>query len=98
VTGGDLEEPIITPLVRALTHAQSVKGVPFEYAALNGIVVAIIFMWSKQLLTLLLVLPFHFALYLIVLYDRDYLTILFIRLRKCPPTSRRFWQADSYKV
>jgi hypothetical protein len=30
VTGGDLEEPIITPLVRALTHAQSVKGVPFE--------------------------------------------------------------------
>ena len=98
MTGDDLEEPIITPLVRSLTHQQSILGVPIQFQFVNVIFVAILMMWSGNILMLLFAIPIHFILYACMLYDQNLLHILWIRLRRCPPRSNSFWQADSYKV
>ncbi len=73
MTDAELEDPVITPLVKALTRAPTLMGVPYMYFMLNGVVTS-------------------------VLRDDRIFEILFVKSAKCPPRSRSFWGADSYRV
>ena len=49
----DLEQPLIVPLVRALTRAPTLMGVPYMYFMMNGVATAVIFLASHNLAMLL---------------------------------------------
>ena len=92
----DLEEPLITPLVRALTRAPTLMGVPYMYFMFNGVVSSVCFLVSHNLLMLLVAIPLHLFGYVMTLRDDRIFEILFVRGARCPPRSRAFWSADSY--
>jgi len=94
----DLEEPIISPLVRALTRAPTMMGVPYMYFMFNGVVSAVCFLISHNLLLLLVAIPLHLFGYVLTLRDDRIFEILFVKSTKCPPRSRAFWAADSYSA
>ncbi|MGZ7870437.1 type IV secretion system protein VirB3 (plasmid) [Methylobacterium radiotolerans] len=98
MTEQDLEEPLITPLVRALTRAPTLMGVPYLYFMFNGVASAVCFLVTHNLLMLLVCIPLHAIGYLCTLRDERIFEILFVRFSRCPPRARGFWQADSYKV
>ena len=96
MTGEDLEEPLITPLVKALTRAPTLMGVPYLYFMFNGVASAVCFLISHNLLMLFVALPLHLLGYVMTLRDDRIFEILFVRSTLCPPRSRAFWAADSY--
>lgn len=92
----DLDEPLITPLVRALTRAPSLMGVPYLYFMFNGVASSVCFLLSHNLLMLLVGIPLHLFGYVMTVRDDRIFEILFVKLTRCPPRSRAVWAADSY--
>lgn len=93
-----LEEPIISPLVKALTRAPTMMGVPYMYFMFNGVTSSVCFLISHNLLLLLVAIPLHLFGYVMTLRDDRIFEILFVKSTKCPPRSRAFWAADSYSA
>ena len=93
---GDLEEPLISPLVRALTRAPTLMGVPYLYFMFNGVVSSVSFLVSHNLFMLLVAIPLHLIGYILTVRDDRIFEIFMVRTSKCPPRSRAFWGADSY--
>lgn len=98
MTGQDLEEPLISPLVKALTRAPTLMGVPYMYFMFNGVASSVCFLISHNLLLLLVAIPLHLFGYVMTLRDDRIFEILFVKSTKCPPRSRAFWAADSYSA
>lgn len=98
MTADDLEEPLITPLVKVLTRAPTLLGVPYLYFMFNGVVSSVCFLVSHNLALLLVAVPLHLVGYLLTLRDDRIFEILFVRSTRCPPRARSFWAADSYAV
>lgn len=98
MTDLDLEEPLITPLVKALTRAPSLLGVPYLYFMFNGVISSVCFLVTHNLFMLLVAIPLHLIGYILTLRDERIFEILFVKTSKCPPRSRGFWGADSYRV
>ena len=98
MTGQDLEEPLISPLVKALTRAPTLMGVPYMYFMFNGVASSVCFLLSHNLLLLLVAIPLHLFGYVMTLRDDRIFEILFVKSTKCPPRSRAFWAADSYSA
>ncbi|MCP3477906.1 VirB3 family type IV secretion system protein (plasmid) [Bradyrhizobium sp. CCGUVB1N3] len=96
MNASDLEEPLITPLVKALTRAPTLMGVPYLYFMFNGVVSSVCFLVSHNLLMLLVAVPLHLFGYVMTLKDDRIFEILFVRSTQCPPRSRALWAADSY--
>ena len=94
----DLEDPLITPLVKALTRAPTLMGVPYLYFMFNGVVSAVCFLVSHNLFMLLIAIPLHFIGYVLTLRDDRIFEIFFVKSTKCPPRSRAVWAADSYSA
>lgn len=94
----ELEDPLITPLVRALTRAPTLMGVPYMYFMLNGVASSVCFLVTHNLFMLLVAIPLHLFGYVMTLRDDRIFEILFVRLTKCPPRARSFWGADSYSA
>jgi type IV secretion system protein VirB3 len=94
----DLEQPIITPLVRALTQAPTLWGVPYMYFMFIGVVAAVTFLATKNLLTLFVSLPLYAIGRIMTAKDKQIFEILGVLARKCPPRARGFWGANAYKV
>lgn len=94
----DLEKPMIVPLVRALTRAPTIVGVPYMYFMFEMVATSVIFLLAHNLLMLLWIIPFHLFGYVMTLKDDRIFEILLVKLSKCPPRSRSFWGCDSYKV
>jgi type IV secretion system protein VirB3 len=96
MTEDELEEPLITPLVKALTRAPTLMGVTYMYFMFNGVASSVCFLVSHNLFMLLVAIPLHLFGYVMTLRDDRIFEILFVRSTKCPPRARRFWGADSY--
>lgn len=94
----DVEKPLIVPLVRALTRAPTLMGVPYMYFMFNGVVTSVVFLASHNLAILLVAIPLHLFGFVMTLRDERIFEILFVRSAKCPPRSRAFWGADTYSV
>jgi type IV secretion system protein VirB3 len=92
----DEEAPSITPLVRALTRAPTLFGVPYMFSMFNMVVTAVVFLATKSLLTLLLALPIHSLGYILTLRDEQIFNILRVRAAKKPPQSKSVWNVKSY--
>jgi type IV secretion system protein VirB3 len=98
MTGDELEEPLITPLVKALTRAPTLMGVTYMYFMFNGVASSVCFLVSHNLFLLGVAIPLHLFGYVMTLRDDRIFEILFVKSAKCPPRSRSFWAADSYCV
>lgn len=98
MTARDVEQPLITPLVKALTRAPTLMGVPYLYFMFNGVASSVCFLVSHNLLMLLVAIPLHLFGYVLTLRDDRIFEILFVKSSCCPPRSRAFWGADSYRV
>lgn len=98
MTDADLEDPLITPLVKGLTRAPTLMGVPYMYFMLNGVVTSVCFLVSHNLLMLLVSIPLHLLGFVMTVRDDRIFEILFVLAARCPPRSRSFWSADSYRV
>jgi type IV secretion system protein VirB3 len=96
VTDRDLEEPLITPLVKALTRAPTLMGVPYMYFMFNGVASSVCFLLSHNLFMLLVAIPLHLFGYVMTLRDDRIFEILFVKTTRCPPRTRGVWAADSY--
>jgi type IV secretion system protein VirB3 len=94
----DLEDPLITPLVKGLTRAPTLMGVPYLYFMFNGVASSVCFLVSHNLFVLLVAIPLHLLGYLLTLRDDRIFEILLVKSTKCPPRSRAFWGADSYSA
>jgi type IV secretion system protein VirB3 len=94
----DLEEPLITPLVKPLTVSPTILGVPYSYFMFIGVCSAVVFLATKNLFSLFVCLPIYAVGRILTLRDPRIFEIIGIRMRCCPPRSRAFWGADSYKV
>lgn len=98
MAGPDLEKPMIVPLVKALTRAPTIVGVPYMYFMFEMVATSVIFLATHNLAMLLSVIPFHLFGYVMTLRDDRVFEILFVKSSKCPPRSRSLWGCDSYKV
>ncbi len=96
MTDRDLEEPLITPLVKALTRAPTLMGVPYMYFMFNGVASSVCFLLSHNLFMLLVAVPLHLFGYVMTLRDDRIFEILFVKTTRCPPRTRGVWAADSY--
>ena len=94
----DADQPLITPLVKGLTRPPSLLGVPYQFFMLIGVVSAVIFLVTKNLLMLLTILPLYAIGRIMIVRDPAIFEILLIRGRKVPPRSKGFWGATSYRV
>jgi type IV secretion system protein VirB3 len=90
------DDPLITPLVRALTRAPTLMGVPYLYFMFNGVASSVCFLVTHDLFMLLVAVPLHLFGYVMALRDDRIFEILFVRSTRCPPRTRAFWGADSY--
>jgi type IV secretion system protein VirB3 len=59
------------PVYGGLTRPAMALGVPYVAAVLEGTVVMLMFAFSKNLMTLLLILPLHGLLFALSVYDPD---------------------------
>lgn len=91
-----LDDPLITPLVRALTRAPTLMGVPYMYFMFNGVASSVCFLVTHDLFMLLVAIPLHLFGYVMTLRDDRIFEILLVRSTRCPPRTRAFWGADSY--
>ena len=90
------DDPLITPLVRALTRAPTLMGVPYLYFMFNGVASSVCFLVTHDLFMLLVAIPLHLFGYVMTLRDDRIFEILFVRSTRCPLRTRAFWGADSY--
>ncbi|WP_457302879.1 type IV secretion system protein VirB3 [Phyllobacterium sp. P5_D12] len=90
------EAPDMTPLVKALTRAPTLFGVPYMYAMFNMVVTAVVFLATKSLFTLFLVLPIHSFGYFLTLRDEQIFNILRVKGARTPPQSKVLWGVRSY--
>ncbi|QND54378.1 conjugal transfer protein (plasmid) [Phyllobacterium sp. 628] len=90
------DAPDLIPLVKALTKAPTLFGVPYMFAMFNIVVTAVVFLATKNLLTLLLILPIHSFGYFLSLLDDQIFMILRVKAAKTPPQSRAVWGIKSY--
>lgn len=86
----------MTPLVKALTRAPTLFGVPYMFAMFNMVVTAVVFLATKSLLTLFLVLPIHSFGYFLTLRDDQIFNILRVKGARTPPQSNALWGVKSY--
>lgn len=93
----DEDAPALSPLVRALTRAPTLFGVPYMFSMFNMVATATIFLATKSLLTLLLALPIHSIGYILTLRDDQIFNVLKVRGSRCPPQSKGIWNVKSYK-
>ena len=98
MNGNDLEEPMITPLVKALTRSPTLMGVPYLYFMVNGVVSSVCFLVTHNLFMLLISIPLHLFGFIMTLRDERIFEIFFVKSAKCPPRSRSLWGVDSYSV
>ena len=98
MTEDELEEPLVTPLVKALTRAPTLMGVPYLYFMFNGVASSVCSLVTHNLFMLLVALPLHLFGYIMTLRDERIFEILFVKTSKCPPRSRFLWGVDSYSV
>lgn len=49
MTEDELEDPLITPLVKALTRAPTLMGVPYMYFMFSGVVSSVCFLVTHNL-------------------------------------------------
>lgn len=87
----------MTPLVKALTRAPTLFGVPYMFAMFNMVVTAVVFLATKSLFTLLLVLPIHSIGYFLTLRDDRIFQILTVKAARTPPQSKALWGVKSYR-
>jgi type IV secretion system protein VirB3 len=92
------QAPAMTPLVKGLTRPPTLWGVPYMYFMLNGVIVSVVFLASKNLFSFLLAIPIHLIGTILILREPKIFEILLVRSMKCPPRSRAFWGATSYRV
>jgi type IV secretion system protein VirB3 len=92
------DAPAMTPLVKGLTRPPTLWGVPYMYFMLNGVIVSVIFLASKNLFAFGLAVPIHLIGIILILREPKIFEILMVRSVTCPPRSRAFWGAASYKV
>ncbi|MBZ9655472.1 type IV secretion system protein VirB3 [Phyllobacterium lublinensis] len=90
------EAPDMIPLVKALARAPTLFGVPYMFAMFNMVVTAVVFLATKSLLTLLLVLPIHSFGYFLTLRDDQIFNILRVKGARTPPQSKALWGVKSY--
>ena len=98
MTLDELEQPLVTPLVKALTRAPTLMGVPYLYFMFNGVASSVAFLVTHNLFMLLIAFPLHLLGYVLTLRDDRIFEILFVRSANCPPRSRWVWGVDSYSV
>lgn len=85
------------PLFLALTRPSTLWGVTYSYFVINVMVVSIIFLTTKNLLTLFIVIPVHVIGYLMCLKDIRYFEILLGRVMKTPRIRNyRYWKSNTY--
>ena len=90
-------QPHLDPLVGGLTRPPMMLGIPYVLFVMEFVVVALIFINTKNLLMFLLVLPVHGIAYALTVRDNRFVDVLMVRLAKCPVTrNHRFWGGDSY--
>lgn len=89
--------PVLTPLVRALTRAPTLFGVPYMFSMFNMVATATIFLATKSLLTLSFAVPIHSFGYILTLRDDQIFSILKVRSSRCPPQAGGVWNLRSYK-
>ena len=94
----EVDQPLITPLVKGLTRPPSLLGVPYQFFMLIGVVSAVIFLVTKNLLMLLTILPLYAIGRIMTAKDKQIFEILGVLARKCPPRAQGFWGANAYKV
>lgn len=98
MTEDDLEEPLITPLVKALTRAPTLMGCRTCTSCSTVLVSSVCFLLTHNLFMLLVAIPLHLLGYVLTLRDDRIFEILFVKSTRCPPRSRAFWAADSYSA
>lgn len=92
------DEPLITPLVRGLTRPPSLLGVPYQVFMLIGVVSAVVFLATKNLVMLLVIVPLYAVARIMIVRDPAIFEILAVRGRRTPPRNDSFWGARSYRV
>ena len=68
------------------------------YFMFIGVVAAVTFLATKNLLTLFVSLPLYAIGRIMTAKDKQIFEILGVLARKCPPRARGFWGANAYKV
>lgn len=89
---------LITPLVKGLTRAPTVLGIPYELAGFIGVLTAVVFLATHNLVMLCICVPLYAVARIAIMRDPMFIEIMFIRSRKTPPRSASFWGARSYRV
>lgn len=97
-TAPNPHEPMITPLVKGLTRMPTILGVPYPFFMLIGVVTAVVFLVSKNLLLLLVIIPLYALGRIMVMRDPAIFDIVMIRSRRTPPRGASLWGARSYRV
>lgn len=92
------DEPLITPLVKGLTRPPSLLGVPYQVFMVIGVVTAIVFLATKNLVMLLVIAPLYAICRMMIVRDPAIFEVLAVRCRRTPPRSNSFWGAKSYRV
>ncbi|MFC2254517.1 type IV secretion system protein VirB3 [Labrys portucalensis] len=92
------EPPEIVPLVKALTKAPTLFGVPYMFTMANLVLTAVVFLVTKNLLLLLICAPIHLVGYLLTLRDDQIFAILRVKGQKTPPRSSLVWGVKSYSA
>ena len=91
------EEPVLDPLVGGLTRPPMMFGIPYVLFVLEFASVVLIFINTKNLFMLLLIIPIHAIAYGLTVRDVRFVDVLQTRISKCPRTrNHRFWGGDSY--
>jgi type IV secretion system protein VirB3 len=90
-------QPHLDPLVGGPTRPPMMLGIPYVLFVMEFVVVALIFINTKNLLMFLLVLPVHGIAYALTVRDNRFIDVLMVRFANCPVTrNHRFWGGDSY--
>lgn len=93
----DDDAPTLSPLVRALTRAPTLFGVPYMFTMFNMVATACVFLATKSLVTLLLALPIHSIGFILTMRDDQIFNILKVLGNRCPPLVKGVWKVKSYK-
>ena len=65
----ELEKPLVIPLVKALTRAPTIVGVPYMYFMFEMVATSVIFLATHNLVNLLWMIPLHLFGYVMTLKD-----------------------------
>ncbi len=97
MASGEAARPIVDELCVPLTRPPPVMGVQYEYFAINGLIVTILFIATSRFASFLLVLPLHFVGAYLCARDPYFLKILeTLANHKRAIANLQFWGARSY--